>query len=66
MKKVELIEAEIYKLDGEEYVRPKGEIMKGIETGRNRILRKGKVIRIDVKLIKLGGQYMFKVTEYSR
>ena len=60
MKKVEHIEAE-YK-DGKWI--PKG-VKEDWQIGRNKVIRNGKTVRIDLKLIEYGSKKMFKVTEHT-
>jgi hypothetical protein len=62
MKKQEIIEA----VERDGYIYPKGNIMEGIGIGRNRIIRDGKVVRIDLKPFRYSNKWMFKVTEYTR
>lgn len=64
MKKVELLEAK----QDKDSISIKGKIDKDITTinGRNRVIRNGKVVRIDIKPIIYANKQMFKVTEYTR
>jgi hypothetical protein len=64
MKNVEFILAE----EKNGFIYPKGNIMEGIHMGRNKILRNGKIVRIDLKLHNLGApnRNVLKVIEYTR
>lgn len=62
----EYLEAQEYTQDGETYYKIKGNIHPGITNlnGRNKIIKDGKVVKVDVKLIFLAGKPVFKVREY--
>lgn len=62
----EYLEAEQYTENGEVKYRPKGKIDERITNfnGRNKIIKNGKNVRIDIKLIEYRGKKVFKVREY--
>lgn len=61
----EYLEAEEVREDGKVFYKIKGKVHEGITNlnGRNKIMKNGKMVKVDVKLIELAGKPVFKVIE---
>lgn len=62
----EYLEAEVVVKEGIASYKIKGKVHEGITNlnGRNKIIKNGRTVKVDVKLIELAGKPVFKVIEY--